>query len=123
MSNNDNNDNYESKYIEFMYATQYNRLLNPMYIFLTKAGFFSTIFYMYLRSEGNTGIMLFLFYFLFLYWTYKTNFSYKYYEKEHVWLIRLLVNFLNKKIKRTFRSHALLESAREEFKEAESRNT
>ena len=117
-SNNENNENYENKYIEFMYATQYNRLLNPMYIFLTKSGFFSTLIYLYLRSSGNTGIVLFLFYFLFLYWTYKANFTYKYYEKEHVWLISLVVNLLSKKMERTFSGYSLLETTQEEIKQS-----
>lgn len=114
MSNNNGmQDTQESKYVEFMYSTQYKRLLNPMYIFLTKAGFFSTLFYVYLRMNGREGVILFLIYFLFLYWIYKSDFNYRYYEKDKIWLISLLVKLLNKKTPRTFSGWSALEDAKD----------
>ena len=72
---------------ELIYKLQFQRGLSPSYIFLTKFGFFFTIFVMFTYYTGDPSITTSLVYVV-VYWIiYKSFFPEKYTEKERVWLI------------------------------------
>lgn len=91
----------------FIYKLQFQRGLNPMYIPFTKKGFFLVILIVFAIYSGWTGISLTFTSAVSFWWIYRTDFDYKYNEKERVWLFSLWNDFLTSRREKPFFSEPI----------------
>ncbi len=93
---------------EFIYKYQFQRGLNPMYIPFTKKGFILTVFMFYMIYTGNTGLSLTFLSALLYWWIYRSDFDYRFNERERVWLFALWNNFITRRVEKPFESKPII---------------
>ncbi|HHO42343.1 MAG TPA: hypothetical protein ENN12_03185, partial [Epsilonproteobacteria bacterium] len=69
---------------EFLYKKQFQRRINPLYIPLTKEGFFLCVLAYLVFIEMSGGLFFVLMFALAIAYIYKNRFSYKYTEFEQL---------------------------------------
>lgn len=98
----------DQKEREFIYKLQFQRGLNPMYIPFTKKGFILTMIVFTMIYFGYTGLIFTLATALSYWWIYRSDFDYKFNERERVWVFALWNTFITERAKKPFESKPII---------------